>query len=395
MRLAINLEVEQARLNLKAANERLLVTDKMVAQAGESTEMTKSRFKQGLAFRHNSLMLKPRLSLPACVEPKPKRTSGSRSPQCAKHSLCHNSILRQPTNDMKRLIKLHQFPYPQGSAALALALCFTGCGEKTKTTAENNQPVAQVHAQSTEAKTHVAVEEVVGTVRPKLRSDIEAKVSGRIEQMLAVPGQQVKRGDLLAQLDAREIQAKLDQATASRDQAESDLGRYSKLITQHAITQQEFEATQSRARIARAAVTEAETMLGYTKIIAPFDGVITSKLADVGDLAAPGKPLLAIEDPQALRFEADVPEAIIARIKPGAVLPVRVGGQPEISGTVTEISPAADPNSRTFLVKLDLPQSTGLRGGLFGRVAVPVGESSVLRVPQPPWYSADKWKSCL
>ena len=227
----------------------------------------------------------------------------------------------------------------------------------------------------------VAIEEVVGTVRPKLRCDSEATVSGRIEQMSAVPGQLVKRGDLLVQLDAREIQAKLDQATASRDQAESDLVRYTKLIAQHAITQQEFEATQSRARIARASVTEAETMLGYTKITAPFDGVITSKLSDVGDLAAPGRPLLKMEDPQALRFEADVPEAIIARIKPDAVLPVRVGGQPEISGTVTEISPASDPNSRTFLVKLDLPQSAGLRGGLFGRVGVPVGESSVLRVP--------------
>ena len=264
---------------------------------------------------------------------------------------------------------------------LALSPYFTGCSGKSNTTENNTQPVVRVHAQGTEAKTHVAVEEVVGTVRPKLRSDIEAKVSGRIEQMLAVPGQQVKQGDLLAQLDAREIQARLDQATAARDQADNDLARYTKLIAQRTITQQEFEAAQSRARIARGAVTEIETLLGYTKIIAPFDGVITRKLADVGDLAAPGKPLLAMEDPQALRFEADVPEAIISRIKPGAVLPVRVGGQPELSGTVCEISPAADPNSRTFLVKLDLPQSVGLRGGLFGRVAVPVGESSVLRVP--------------
>ena len=276
-------------------------------------------------------------------------------------------------------MKPNSFQILAGTAFLALS--FTGCSEKPKTTVENHLPTIQVHAQKTEAKSHIAIEEVVGTVRPKLRSDIEAKVSGRIEQMRAVPGQLVKRGELLVQLDAREIQAKLDQATASRDQAESDLVRYTKLITQHAITQQEFEATQSRARIARASVTEAETMLGYTKITAPFDGVITSKLSDVGDLAAPGRPLLKMEDPQALRFEADVPEAIIARIKPDAVLPVRVGGQPEISGTVTEISPASDPNSRTFLVKLDLPQFAGLRGGLFGRVGVPVGESSVLRFP--------------
>jgi len=282
---------------------------------------------------------------------------------------------------MKRLIKPYRYSVSAGvSAALALGLTLAGCGDKSKTATANDLPVAQVHVQSTEAKTHIASEEIVGTVRPKLRSAIEAKVSGRIEQMIAVPGLRVKQGDLLAQLDARENQAKLDQATAARDQAESDLARYTKLVAQKAITQQEFEATQSRARIARASVTEAETMLGYTKITAPFDGVITSKLADVGDLASPGKPLIEMEDPSALRFEADVPEAVIAKIEPGAVLPVRVGGQPEISGTVTEISPAADPNSRTFLVKLNLPQSTGLRGGQFGRVGVPVGESSVLRV---------------
>lgn len=266
-------------------------------------------------------------------------------------------------------------------ASLALTLAFSGCGEKSKPASEHHRSVVQLHAQTTEAKTHITTEEVVGTVRPKLRSAIEAKASGRIEQMIAVPGQHVKRGDLLAQLDAREIQAKLDQAAAVRDQAENDLARYSKLITQHTITQQEFEATQSRLRIARGAVAEAETLLGYMKITAPFDGVITRKLADVGDLATPGKPLLEMEDPLALRFEADVPETVIAKIEPSAVFAVRIGEQPEISGTVCEISPAADPNSRTFLVKLDLPQAAGLRGGQFGRVSVPVGESSVLRVP--------------
>ena len=62
----------------------------------------------------------------------------------------------------------------------------------------------------------------------------------------------------------------------------------------------------SRYRITAASVTEAETMLGYTKIVAPFDGVVTRKLADVGDLATPGRPLLELDNPKALRLEADV-----------------------------------------------------------------------------------------
>jgi len=108
--------------------------------------------------------------------------------------------------------------------------------------------------------------------------------------------------------------------------------------------------------------------------------VITKKSADVGDLATPGKTLLEIEDPTALRFEADVPEAIIGSIAAGAGMTVH-SGTFEMTGTVSEIAPVADAQSRTFLVKLDLPQTPGLRTGQFGRVAIPLSETSVLRIP--------------
>jgi RND family efflux transporter MFP subunit len=123
-------------------------------------------------------------------------------------------------------------------------------------------------------------------------------------------------------------------------------------------------------------------MLGYTKIIAPFDGVITRKLADVGDLATPGRPLLELDDPKALRFEADLPEGLIARVQLGAKLEVRAATRDAaIHAVVGEIAPVADPASRTFNVKLDLPANTGLRAGQFARVTVPVGESKALRAP--------------
>ena len=148
-----------------------------------------------------------------------------------------------------------------------------------------------MQAQTAESKSRVATEEVVGTVRAKLHSVIEAKVSGKIEQMLVVPGQEVKTGELLVQLDAREVQAQLDQAAAVRQQAESDLKRATDLFQQKILSQSEFDTAQSKFRVADAAATEAKTLLGYTKVTAPFDGVITRKYADVGDLAAPGKPL--------------------------------------------------------------------------------------------------------
>jgi RND family efflux transporter MFP subunit len=259
------------------------------------------------------------------------------------------------------------------------AVLLFGCGRERQAAAPA-LPVVNVRAQTIQAKPHVAAEEVVGTVRPKLHSVIEAKVSGRIEKMLVTPGQQVKAGDLLAQLDAGEIQAKLDQANAVKKQAESDLKRYEILRAKQVITPAEFEAVQSRQQVAVAGANEVETMLGYTKITAPFNGVITRKLADVGDLASPGKPLIELEDPHVLQFEAAVPEAIIDKVVLGAKFPVRIGAQrPE--GTVSEIAPSADAASRTFLVKLDLPPTPELRAGQFGRVEIPVSQTNVLRAP--------------
>jgi RND family efflux transporter MFP subunit len=265
--------------------------------------------------------------------------------------------------------------------ALALLVLLAGC-EKAKPPAGEALPPVPVRVARIALKPHVATENVVGTVRPKLQSAVEAKVSGQIEKMLASPGQEVKAGEVLVQLSVRELQAKLDQAVASQKQAESDLQRYSTLIQQRVVSQQDFDMVQTRARIARAAVIEAETNLAYATITAPFDGVITRKLADVGDLSTPGKPLVELEDTKSLRLEADVPEAIVSRIKMGAKFTVRIEAQPaELEGVVSEISPAGDPNSRTFVVKLDLPQSEGLRAGQFGRVAIPVGETEVLRAP--------------
>lgn len=267
--------------------------------------------------------------------------------------------------------------------ACAVAAILAGCQrhEESKSTGPI-LPTVAVRVQTVEPKKHVSMEETVGTVRSKTHAVIEAKVPGRIDKMLVTPGQTVKAGDLLARLDAQEIRAKLDQALAVQQQAQSDLKRYQVLLESAAATQAEFDAVQARARVADGAVREARTMLGYTDVVAPFDGVVTRKQADVGDLAAPGKPLLEMEDPVHLRLEADVPEAIIGGVKFGGQMAVRVSSVAgQLQGTVSEIAPAADPNSRTFRVKLDLPTEAGLRAGQFGRVAVPVAETTALCVP--------------
>lgn len=243
-------------------------------------------------------------------------------------------------------------------------------------------PAVPVRVQPVESLPRLATEDVVGTIRPKLRAVIEAKVSGRIEQMRVVPGQRVKAGELLVQLDAREIQARHDQAQALREEARREFKRREILLQDKLIAQAEFDAADAQLRVAEAAVQEAETLLGYIRVTAPFDGVITSKRADVGDLAAPGRPLVELEDPRTLRLEADVPEALMDRISLGDKLSVRVPAiDAQLEGTVSEIAPVADPNSRTFPVTLDLPPHVGLRSGQFGRLAVPVAEVRAIRVP--------------
>jgi RND family efflux transporter MFP subunit len=264
---------------------------------------------------------------------------------------------------------------------IVAALAPVACHSKKENAPESLPPVA-VRTVVVESKARPSSEEVVGTVRAKLRAAIEPKVSARIEALLVAPGQMVKTGDLIAQLDPREIQAKLDQALALREQATRDLGRSRELLDKKITTQADFDGVQARARVAEGAAREMETMLGYTKVVAPFDGIVTRKLADVGDLAAPGKPIIEMEDPRALRFEADVPETLIGHVKIGDKLPVQVAeGTAPIEGTVVEVAPVADATSRTFLVKLDLPAAEGTRSGQFGRVWVQTGETKSIRVP--------------
>ena len=268
--------------------------------------------------------------------------------------------------------------------AVPLFLLLAACGGNERASGgKPDLPAVAVKTQAAVIQPHIATEEVVGTVRSKLRAAVEPKVSGRVLEYTAVPGEMVKAGDLLATLDAREIQARLDQAKAVLDQARRDFARQEKLIATNATTRQEFDAAQARVNVGEAAVAEAETMMSYARVTAPFDGVVTRKLADVGDLAMPGKPLLEIEAPTDLRFEADLPEALLGSVKLGARMQVKVSSVTDpLEAVVSEIAPVADPMSRTFLVKLDLPAAGGLRTGQFGRVSVPVAEVMLLLVPQ-------------
>ncbi len=244
-------------------------------------------------------------------------------------------------------------------------------------------PTVNVRVQTIAAQGLQGTQEVVGTVRAKLRATLEAKVSGRISRMPVRLGDRVKSGQLVAELDVAEVKAKFSQAEAVYHQAKTDRDRFERLRARDAVTPQEFEATNARYEVAKANLQEARSILDYAKVRAPFAGRVTHKLADVGDLASPGRPLIEIEDPTNLQLEVAVPEALSRFVGIGAPIPVRMAGAADrVEATVSEIAPAADPNSRTLLVKLDLPSSPDLRAGQFGRASIPTGRTQVLRLPE-------------
>ncbi|MCS7338877.1 MAG: efflux RND transporter periplasmic adaptor subunit, partial [Verrucomicrobiae bacterium] len=239
-----------------------------------------------------------------------------------------------------------------GAAAVVVLLgtmWLTGCGgHREGSSSASSLPVAQVRAERVVSKQCITSEEIPGTVRAKTRATLEAKIPGRIAELPVAIGQAVRTGDLIARLDANEIKARLDQARAMLDQATRDRDRFTALLAQQAVTQAEYDAVTARYRMAEASVREAETMLGYAEVRAPFDGVVNRKFADVGDLAAPGKPLVELEAARGFRFECDIPEALISHVRPGSTLPVRIDAlELTLDGVVSEIAAGGDPLSRT------------------------------------------------
>lgn len=281
---------------------------------------------------------------------------------------------------------MNAFEKLPGFTRLALAVSIilsAACrDDPERTAAPGSAPPVKVRVIAIEARTRTATEDVPGIVRSRYRTQIEARVNGRIDRLLFAQGQVVKEGELLAEIDAREVRARLEAARAQREQAEQDLKRFAQLVEHGAVTRQEFDAAESRARVTRSALAEAETMLAHTSVIAPFAGVVSQKFAEAGDTAGPGRPLLELEDPATLRFEASVPETLIRKIRPGATNVVRLPAlEKEFACALSEMAPAADVGSRTFLVKWDLPCDADTRIGVFGRVAIPIAETVALSAP--------------
>lgn len=265
------------------------------------------------------------------------------------------------------------------AAFLALASCG---GDHATAPVAALDPVS-VETVLVEALEVPVFEEVVGTVRPRKEAQVSAKVTGRLLEMHAVPGMRVKAGEVLAKLEVGELEAALARAEAALVQADRDLARLRSLRDSGAIAVADYEQAESRQGMAAATVAETRTMVENATVTAPFDGTVTRKYLEPGDLGVPGRPIFAMEDPSLLRLEIHVGESLAGGLSLGAKFRVEVSGAgAELEGVVGELSPSADVGSRTFLAKLDLPPHEALRAGQFGRAFLPRGSRAGLLVPE-------------
>lgn len=225
--------------------------------------------------------------------------------------------------------------------------------------------------------------EVVGTVRAVRSSTVAALISGTVAQLRVGLGSQVRAGEVLVRLSAKEVDARLEQARAMSALAMPERDRALELMQRGAISTAQYDAAISQWSLARAKEAEATAVADHTMLRAPFAGVVSEKLTNVGDVAMPGQALLVVEARGAFRFEARVPESIAASgLSVGQAIPVRLDGvERDIAGTVAELQPAAEEHSHTLLLKLDLPRMPELRSGHFGRLLLATGSLVAVSVP--------------
>ena len=298
-----------------------------------------------------------------------------------------------------------------GCLIAASTAILAGCNSSETAKPAATQTV-QAHVVESVQQTAPTTIRATGTLHARESATISAQVVGRIQQVLVREGDNVKAGQTLAVLDDATMRAGLAQAQAAVAAAEnqqaaaqssatlaaSTLVRYKQLQAQKSVSPQEMDEVTQRAAAAAQSVdalrkqtdaakaqeASAQAMLSYTRLHAPFAGVITARMADPGTLAAPGVPVLQIDSSGPLRLEATVDESAISAVNRGMKLQVNVSGaqSASITGTVAEIVPAADPTSHTFLIKIDLPQSAQLHAGMYGTADIATGTRQAILAPR-------------
>jgi len=303
----------------------------------------------------------------------------------------------------------------------------SGCGgSESRPKAASNAPSIPVQAVVVRSSQWPDVYQATGTVRARSAAVLSSKVMAYVQQVAVQVGDQVRDGQLLVTLDSKDLDTNVRRAEAAEaevlsaipeadngvagakanlDLARSTFKRMEELASKKSISNQEFDEASARLKSAQAAyemtrakrsqldsklaqvreeIRGARIMRDYTRIAAPFSGVVTAKSVEPGNLAAPGAPLLTVEREGAYRLEASVEESKLPFVKRGQTVNIALEAlDRQIPARVSEIVPAVDAASRAYIVKIDLPAMPNLRSGMFGRAWFPLGARTVVAVPQP------------
>ncbi|HTB82915.1 MAG TPA: efflux RND transporter periplasmic adaptor subunit [Candidatus Sulfotelmatobacter sp.] len=243
---------------------------------------------------------------------------------------------------------------------------------------------------------------IAAEFRPYVEVALPAKVTGYIGKMNVDFGDKVKAGQLLATIEVPELQAELDNARAAEQKARADYTNSSLIYTRlnsvnqdhpNLVAQQDLDTAQANVLTATAAIAAAkanvekyQTMVGYTQITAPFDGVITFRYADPGTLIdAQGKPLVRVSDNYRLRLDFPVTVDYVKDVKLGDAVTVRVDSLngKTLTGKISRFTHEVDDNTRTMITEIEVPNADlELIPGMYATVVLKVEKhEQALAVP--------------
>jgi len=281
-------------------------------------------------------------------------------------------------------------------APLVLFAFLTGCGKAPEAPAQIapktwNLPVMAAPAGALVEYT------TVGSVVSDQRVEVASRLSAYIREIRVQEGERVQRGQVLARLDAADVEGGIRQTRAAHGAAEAafrdaqtDLARFERLFERGSVSDNEMRKVRLKFDAAREALNQAsagfDTALAqraYAEITSPVAGMVVARHKRAGDLAVPGMPLLTVESGRGLLFETFVAQGQLAAISEGKSAAVSIDSLPApLKGTVTRVVPSGDPVTRSYQVKIALPETPGLMPGMFGRAVFTVGESLSPVVPR-------------
>lgn len=271
-----------------------------------------------------------------------------------------------------------------------LALLGLACGGAKEETAQAPEPIV-VGPEDAAVVTRGPIEtgpSLTGTLTAEEQATVRSQLAGSVLEAFAEPGQPVRRGQLLARLDATSLtdasnsaRAAVTNAQNNVQVAEREAERQRVLVQAGAVAERNLEtsaqsviAAQAALSQARAQLANAQKQLGYTRVTAPFSGVVSEKRVSGGDVVQPGTELYTVVDPSILELEASIQAEELAGLTVGAPVELTVTGYGDriFRGTITRINPSADPTTRQVRVYSEIPNAGNeLVSGLFaqGRIA--------------------------